>query len=508
MQTLKLYTGRKQMLIKSPSICAWMIVAALTCAWHTSTLANEKPIKNRLFVLTDIGNEPDDQMSFVRLLVYSNELDIEGLVATTSTWQRNHTRPHTLQEIITTYGKVRPNLMRHSDGWPDTKHLLSLVSSGQPAYGMAAVGKGKSTDGSRALIKAADRYDDRPLWINLWGGANTLAQALWDIRATRSAEEVAAFVSRLRVYSISDQDDAGLWIRKEFPQLFYIVMPSSQDSEDYYYATWTGIAGDVFYRNGMGADGSMITNEWLETNIRKGPLGKHYPKFEYIMEGDTPAFLGLVNNGLASHHSPSWGGWGGRYVYRQPYGESRPIWTQGGGGGGITSQDEVVGIDGKNYVSDHATIWRWRNAFQRDFAARMNWTIKTYEKANHHPVVVVNGVKGNEPLNLSVNLGEILELDASGSSDPDNDQLSYRWIIYPEAGFEPDKSMAVVELDKTEGHHVTLNPLKICRNDWHNTNPKCAKGLAHVILEVTDNGSPALTRYRRIVIDVNQNTVP
>src|SRR5690349_1059874 len=38
--------------------------------------------KPRVFVLTDIGNEPDDQMSLVRLLVYSNEFELEGLVAT------------------------------------------------------------------------------------------------------------------------------------------------------------------------------------------------------------------------------------------------------------------------------------------------------------------------------------------------------------------------------------------------------------------------------------------
>lgn len=354
------------------SISFWIIatITMMSGSGHAFALADEKFVKNRIFVLTDIGNEPDDQMSFVRLLVYSNEVDIEGLVATTSTWQRNHTQPNTLQEIINTYDKVRPNLTKHAQGWPSTKYLLSLVSSGQPVYGMAAVGDGKSSDGSRALIKAADRADNRPLWINLWGGANTLAQALWDVRATRSAQEVATFVSRLRIYSISDQDDAGSWIRREFPELFYIVMPSSQDSDDYYYATWTGISGDVFYRNGMGADGSLITNEWLEKNIRKGPLGKHYPKFEYIMEGDTPAFLGLLNNGLASHQSPSWGGWGGRYIYRQPKGETHPIWTQGGGGGGLTSQDEVVGIDGKTYISDQATIWRWRDALQREWIGR------------------------------------------------------------------------------------------------------------------------------------------
>jgi hypothetical protein len=480
------------------------VILSLMIGFVIANQAIAETSKNRIFVLTDIGNEPDDQMSFVRLLMYANELDIEGLVATTSTWQRNHTQPQTLREIIKTYGKVRPNLLKHEKGWPEGKTLLSLVSSGQPSYGMAAVGNGKSTDGSRALIQAADRADNRPLWISIWGGANTLAQALWDVRATRSAEELAAFVAKLKVYSISDQDDAGLWIRREFPDLFYIVMPSSQDSDDYYYATWTGIAGDFFYRNGMGADSSLITNEWLEANIRKGPLGKHYPKFEYIMEGDTPAFLHLLNNGLASYESPSWGGWGGRYVYRQPKGETRKIWTQGGGGGSLTSQDEVIGIDGKTYVSDQATIWRWREAFQHDFAARMDWTIKPYKQANHHPVIIVNGVTGSEPIRVSIEVGKTLVLDASESHDPDGHALSYQWIIYPEAGYEPGQSMAGVEFTNINGSKATFKALKTCRGDWHNRNPECEKGLVHIILAVTDNGMPKLTRYRRIIAEVRK----
>jgi len=110
-----------------------------------------------------------------------------------------------------------------------------------------------------------------------------------------------------------------------------VVMPSSQNGEEYYYATWTGISGDVYYRNGAGADTALVTNEWLDRNIRsKGPLGKMYPRFMFIMEGDTPSYLGLLNNGLQSYRRPDWGGWGGRYVYRQPRGETHAIWTQGG----------------------------------------------------------------------------------------------------------------------------------------------------------------------------------
>ena len=122
-----------------------------------------------------------------------------------------------------------------------------------------------------------------------------------------------AVIGRLRVYSISDQDDAGPWIRREFPQLFYIVTPSSPNSDNYYSATWTGISGDIYYRNGEGADTSLVTNEWLDQNVRaRGPLGRLYPRFMFIMEGDTPSFLNLIDNGLNAHRHPDWGGWGGR----------------------------------------------------------------------------------------------------------------------------------------------------------------------------------------------------
>ena len=101
----------------------------------------------RAFIVSDIGNEPDDQMSFVRLLLYSNEIDLEGLVATTSTWQKSATHPETMHEIIAKYGEVRPNLLKHAPGWPTAADLDRRVSIGQPAYGMAAVGPGKSSPG-------------------------------------------------------------------------------------------------------------------------------------------------------------------------------------------------------------------------------------------------------------------------------------------------------------------------------------------------------------------------
>lgn len=460
--------------------------------------------KPRVVVLSDMGNEPDDQMSFVRLLLYSNELDLEALVATTSTWQKTKVQPETMRKIVAAYGEVRANLLKHAAGWPETASLDAMVTSGQTAYGMAAVGAEKMSPGAEAIIRAADKADTRPLWITLWGGANTLAQALTQVRATRSPAEMDKFVAKLRVSSISDQDDAGPWIRREFPSLFYIVTPSSPDSGEYLYATWTGISGDFYYRNGQGADGSTITNEWLEKNIRaKGPLGKFYPEFAFIMEGDTPSFLGLTNNGLNSFRNPSWGGWGGRYIWRQPHGETHSIWTQGGDMfRRVTSQDSVVGTDGKTYISDQATIWRWRTAFQHEFAARMDWTFKPFAEANHNPLVTVNGQDGTAPIVIEAQVGNSITLDASATRDPDGNKLSYQWFHYEEAGFVPGANLAAVTIAQANTAKATVTATSACRPVWRPMNRPCPTGVAHIILAVTDNGSPALTSYRRVILNI------
>jgi Protein of unknown function (DUF1593) len=473
-----------------------------------ATHVDNFPGPPRVIIISDIGNEPDDQMSFVRFLLYSNEFEIEAMIASTSTWQKTAVHPETMRALIRKYDDVRPSLLRHAKGWPTAEYLDTRVFTGQPAYGIAATGVDKMSGGAEAIVRAVDRDDTRPLWISIWGGANTLAQALLHLRATRSAGEVDRFVEKIRVYSISDQDDAGPWIRREFPNLFYIVQPSTQGGDEYYYATWTGISGDVYYRNGAGADVTTVTNEWLDANIRsKGPLGKLYPKFAFIMEGDTPSFLGLIDNGLNSYRRPDWGGWGGRYVYRQPRGETHAIWTQGGDlFSRVTSQDTVTGIDGKQYTSDQATIWRWREAFQNDFAARMNWTIADYGHANHNPLAVVNGQPGTAPIVIDAEVGQPVLLDASRSSDPDSQSLHYKWFHYAEAG-AADANLASVTIKDADTPKAEVTPTAVCRPKWLPLGQCSGTGTAHIILAVTDDGSPRLTSYRRVILNVHAVTV-
>lgn len=477
--------------IAATTACALLVFPA------SPLLAADAP---RLFVLTDIGNEPDDQMSLVRLLLYSNEIDIEGIGATTSVWQRDKVQPRLALDIIDAYGQVQSRLREHAGGWRDAAELRRIVYRGVSGYGLAAIDPDHASDAARALLAAAGRDDQRPLWIALWGGANTLADALRNARTTLPPERLDALVRKLRVYSISDQDDAGAWIRREFPQLFYVVTPSTQDGAEYARATWTGISGDRFYRNGAGADFTTVTNEWLDRNIRgKGPLGAHYLRYAFIMEGDTPSFLGLIPNGLQSGDHPNWGGWGGRYLLRQPVGETRPIWTQGGDSfPRVTSADTVNGV-----TSDQASIWRWRNEFQNDFAARMDWTVKPFAAANHPPRLVVNGTSGSGVLEMKALVGKPVELDAGTSSDPDRNRLSFRWFQYDEAGFDGGNfGPAPIDIVGANKARATVTATALCRPNWLAVGDCPGIGVAHLILAVSDRGVPALTRYKRIILRV------
>lgn len=442
--------------------------------------------KPRVIVLTDIENEPDDAESLVRFLTYSNQFDVEGIIATTSVWLRDKTAEWRIHEILEAYKEVQARLLIHEEGYPSYEELHARTKVGIPLYGMKGVGEGKDSEGSDWIIQALKKDDPRPLWVLAWGGPNCLAQALWKLEQTETPEALNEYVKKLRVYTISDQDESGPWMRRTFADLFYICTPGYGHGgrEGYHFATWSGISGDTFHGRFPGGNMEVISKEWIRENIQEnhGPMGAEYPDVAYLMEGDTPSFLYLINNGLGSSEHPNYGSWGGRYEYYTPKTElyffepeTRPLWTN--------SADEVYSdMDQQHYTGNHATIWRWREAFQNDFAARMDWCVMDYEEANHPPVAVL----AHEQL-LEVTEGEEVHLKAEGCSDPDGDKLSYKWIYYREAG----NSVYWLDLknELTSEASFTAPSMEFPQE-------------MHFILAVTDNGVPSLTRYLRVIVNV------
>jgi len=460
----------------------------IVCIIFPLLLSGQEFPKKRVLVLTDIEADPDDTQSLIRFLTYSNQWDIEGIVATTSIHQKTRVAPESIHKILNTYEKVQSNLLKHEKGYPTASDLKLKVKKGLPTYGMEGVGEGHDSEGSEWIIKVLEKNDDRPVWVSIWGGPNCLAQALWKIKKTKTSEQVNMILSKLRVYTISDQDDSGPWIRQTFPNIFFVVTPGY----NYTYATWLGIAFPL-----PGSNTEVTSFEWLSKNIQQGhgPLGAAYPDVAYGMEGDTPAFLSLIYNGLNNPEHPNIGGWGGRYELCKPdfqdsnvgrfkrenwpkdLPETRPIWTN--------ANDSIISsIDKKKYGGNKETIWRWREEFQNDFAARMDWCIKNFDEANHPPVPALA-----HPENFTVKSGEQFYLNADGTADPDGDSISYLWFQYPEAG--------------TYDGRISFRPSAPNLYSVPVTAPQVTSlKTIHFILKVTDKGQPRLTRYKRVVVTV------
>jgi len=472
--------------MKKMNVIIWGLLTILF-SWPAATFAQEQK-KPRVLVLSDIEADPDDTQSLIRFLLYSNQWDIEGLIATTSIHQQKRVAPESILKVLEAYGKVQPNLLKHEKGYPAYDVLKPKVKKGLAIYGLAGIGEGKDSEGSDWIVKTLEKNDERPLRISVWGGPNTLAQALWKIKNTKTAAEAEKLYKKIRVYTISDQDDTGPWIRKNFPTIFYVVTPGY----NYRNATWLGMSFAM-----PGSNTEVVSAEWLARNIQQGhgPLGAAYPDVAYGMEGDTPSYLDMIVNGLNDPEHPNYGGWGGRYEFYLPEfedsnsgmfkrenwpkdePETRPIWTN--------AKDSIVSpIDKKSYVGNRETIWRWRTDYQNDFAARMLWTTKNYSEANHPPIPRLAHSD-----HLTVKSGEEFHLSAAGTTDPDGDSMSYLWFQYPEAG--------------TYKGNVSLRPYSPNLYDLPVTAPVVDSARTiHFILKVTDKGTPALSRYKRVIVTV------
>ncbi|CAF3489039.1 unnamed protein product [Fusarium graminearum] len=447
-------------------------------------------------------NEPDDQMSLVRLLTYANEIDIQGIAVTTSTWMPDKIDYESVVGVLGGYKKVVDNLNANVPShasYPSYKYMLDRIHKGHPVYGRKSLNMTLS-DGAKALTKAADAAStDDPLTVSIWGGSAILAESLQHVSRTRNEAAVDSFVEKLRVYAISDQDDTGVWIRLRYPQLMYVT--SLHGFSEYTDATWNGISGEEYRHFDQGGpDSSIVSNDWLEKNIRLGPLGSHYLNWSFIMEGDTPAFLPLVQNGLGDVNRPDFGSWGGRYTLLDHSGQSKVY---------ADTTDYVVGKNGKSFTSKFATIWRWREDYQFDFAARMKWSVNSnYSENNHQPVAIVNGSCGPASLKLKYKPGQSIVLDASDSWDPDGDELKYDWFHYREPGgaygrglegFDP--SLKMKPILTTQSPNVNITNLT---EDGSIVKLETAKKLndtLHIILALRDATEQPLATYRRVILE-------
>ena len=290
-------------------------------------------------------SDPDDVQSMVRFLLYSNEFDVEGLVASAATLA-NIANKQNILDMIDLYEQVYDNLKKHDSRYPTPDYLRSVTFQGRDGtWGNTVsnnIGPGKDSEASEAIIAAVDKFDPRPVWVCIWGDCSNLAQAIWKVQNTRTSVELQTFLSKLRIYQIGHQDDTIDWMLDNFPELFII----------YSKTTFYGI---------IGGNDSLTDLNWLNKNIRQGhgPLGAVYPPTccnnpdkNGMREGDTPSYLYLVSAtlGMNDPEDPTQESWGGQYV-RQG---NTNHWIDGPGG---------------------STISRWKADYQADFAKRADWML-------------------------------------------------------------------------------------------------------------------------------------
>jgi hypothetical protein len=290
----------------------------------------------------DQKSDPDDMQSMVRFLLYANEFDIEGLMATSGTFA-GKARKQNILDVIARYGQVYKNLKKHDPLYPTVDQLRSVTFEGRDGTwgkkGTENIGEGKDSEASDAFIAIVDKPDPRPIYLSVWGDCSVIAQAIWKVQQTRGKAELDAFLAKLRIHQIATQDGTIGWLRENFPHLFII------HSEKTYFGMF-------------GGDDPISDLAWVNKHVRHdhGPLCDVYPHEGIgctgVCEGDSPAFLWLVsaNRGLNNPDDPTQESWGGQF---KKDGNNNHY------------------IDGLGAPS----ISKWRKDFQKEFAERADWCV-------------------------------------------------------------------------------------------------------------------------------------
>ncbi len=479
---------------------------------------NQPIEKTRTIVTTD--GELDDVDSFIRLLLYSNEFRIEGLVISSSQWhykgdgkgtkftsemdmtqkmygERTELRwPGTdwIYNLIDAYGKVYPNLKKHSNSYPTSAHLKSLVHIGNIDFEGEMK---KNTDGSDFIKKKLLDNDMTPLYLQVWGGTNTIARALKSIedeyKSTPKWQEIYAKVCKKAIiYAILDQDatykkyisvnwkDLKIYYNsKQFWCLAYFWKTAvPKELHPFLEGKFMGdkiinnhgALTKMYYSYGDGNPAAGEIDD-IYSSIEKAKKNQwgSFGQYDFISEGDSPAFLHLVDVGLGNLENPQIGGWGGRLVQSKT---SPNRWEDGEAAADFNPFAQKMDLA---YAQT-----RWLETLQNDFAARADWCVKDYKNANHEPKVkLITASKLTAAPNSTVKL-------SGTATDPDGNKLNYHWWQYDEVDTYSGK-VSIQNADSKNASFKMPSDIKKGEN-------------IHLILEVKDNGTPQLTRYQRVVV--------
>jgi len=412
-------------------------------------------VRPRVIATTD--GEIDDRCSMIRFLMYANEFQVEGLIHSSS---RFHWLGHTWSGVewinaqVDMYARVYSHLRENADGYPLPEDLKKRVYVGN----IQNVGEmERDTPGADRIVQVLLDDEPGPVYLQAWGGTNTIAKALSTIQKDYPSQ-IDKVSQKAVVYIILDQDDTfRKYIEPNWPKLQVLGSFRQFSVLAYGWANSMPAAMRVFFER-----------PWMEGNItvNRGPLAGAYEPSNgaFRSEGDSPSYMHQIEVGLRSLENPSYGGWGGRFVPEKP-GQTN-VWTN------VTDDGDM-----------NKPIWRWAEAFQNDWAARADWCVKSYRDTNHAPIVNLA-----VPKDIDAAPGSTVKLSVAGSSDPDGDKLSYSWWQYRDPGTY-DGEVAINNADKAVATFQVP------------TNAKAGNTI-HLIAEVTDAGKPPLTRYARVIVTV------
>lgn len=517
-------------------ICALLTMFVFRNTAYAQNVANIKP---RIVITCD--PELDDNNSLIRFLLYSSDVQVEGLIYASSGfhWKgdgkgtkwfvpgREYARfgldtcpceswrwakdEHFIDDAVDAYAKVYSNLKIHNADYPSPDVLRSKIRDGNIEFDGDI---SKNSPGSD-LIKSL-MLDDKPgkLFITAWGGQSTIARALKSIQEqyeyTTQWEEIKKKIARKVVLLPSgDQDDTyAKYIKPNWPDIEYREF---KDGPNYSYGAQLRAKPE---------DSVFLTAAWMKENISdRGPLGSLYrvwgdgkqmvkgdkmdyfgmagytdeqlrkmgyvvwmsvqEKGSWLGEGDDFTFMNMLGNGLRAYEAGFYGGWGGREMLsrKESFSFTMSDTSQKAMAAALSSVNSET-----NKTADEISFPDFFPAAQNDFAARLKWSVTNkYADANHAPVITMEC-----PLNIMASAGEKIRLNAT-VSDPDGNNVAIKWWQFNVGSYHGKVDIADATAAQT---HITIPKDAI------------AGQTIHLIVEATDNGSPALTSYERVIVTV------